>query len=107
VPVNRSSTTLLPSARVTISAMSVPIAASRAGSVAPRRRPPRIDAAAQQPVTADLVVEAQELFADTLGVGVEDGVPDVVAQRADVGDVIVEPFELQQDGRSRRARAAR
>jgi hypothetical protein len=44
-------------------------------------------------VAGDVVVEAQELFADALGVGVEDGVADVVAQRADVGDVVMQPFE--------------
>ena len=53
-------------------------------------------AAAEQPVTGDPVVEAQQLLADPQGVRVEDAVADVVAQRADVGHVVVEPFELEQ-----------
>ncbi len=36
-------------------------------------------------MSSDGVVEPEKLFADPLGVGVEDAVADVVAQRADVG----------------------
>ena len=46
------------------------------------------------PVTAAL--SRSELFADAQGVGVDDAVADVVAERADVGDVVVEAFELEQ-----------
>jgi hypothetical protein len=56
-----------------------------------------VDGAAEQPVSGDVVVDAQELFADALGVGVEDTVADVVAQGADVGDVVVEAFQFQQN----------
>ena len=56
------------------------------------------DRATQQPVPGDLVVDAQQLLAHPLGVGVEDRVGDVVAQRADVAHVVVEPFELEQYG---------
>ncbi|WP_235096239.1 hypothetical protein [Streptomyces sp. A1-5] len=49
-------------------------------------------------MAGDLVVEAQELFADALGLGVEDGVADVVAQCAEVGGVVVEAFEFQEEG---------
>jgi len=49
-------------------------------------------------VASDVVVDAQELFADALGVSVEDAVADVVAQCADVGDVVVEAFEFEQRG---------
>ncbi len=37
------------------------------------------------------------MFADAHGVCVQDAVADVVAERADVGDVVVEPFEFEQD----------
>ncbi len=46
----------------------------------------------------DVRVEAQELFADAAALGVEDGVADVVAERAEVGDVGVEAFEFEEDG---------
>ena len=52
-----------------------------------------VDGTAQQAVARDGVVEAQQAFADALGVGVEHAVGDVVAQGADVGDVVVEAFE--------------
>ncbi|MFD0744783.1 hypothetical protein ACFQ1L_25415 [Phytohabitans flavus] len=49
----------------------------------------REDAAAQQPVAGGVAVEPQELFADALGVRVRDAVPDVVADGADIRDVVV------------------
>jgi len=55
-----------------------------------------VQGAAQQPVPGDRVVEAQQPFADAVGVGVEDAVADVVAQRPDVGDVVVAAFQFQQ-----------
>ncbi len=48
-------------------------------------------------MTRDAPVDAQELFADAEGVGVQDAVADVVCERADVGGVVVEPFELEQE----------
>ena len=50
-------------------------------------------------MAGDLGVEAQQPFADAQRVGVGDAEADVVAQRADVGDVVVEPLELEQKGR--------
>ena len=44
-----------------------------------------------------VVVDPQQLLADPLRVGVEDAVADVVAQRAEVGDVVVQALELEQD----------
>ncbi len=41
-------------------------------------------------------VDAQELFADAQGVRVQNAVADVVCESADVGGVVVEPFELEQ-----------
>jgi hypothetical protein len=46
-------------------------------------------------VAGGVVVEAEELFADALGVGVGDAVGDVVAEGAEVGDVVVEAFEFE------------
>ena len=74
------------------------MAASAAGSgSAMTSAPPMPDRAAEQPVPGDLVVDAQQLFADPLRLVVQDAVADVVAQRADVVDVVVQPFQLQQD----------
>src|SRR5207244_7384860 len=56
-----------------------------------------VDAAAEQAVAGDLGVEPEQLLADALGVRVQDAVADVVAEGADVGDVVVEPFEFEQD----------
>ena len=70
---------------------------SGSGSVM-QRDAARADGAAQQPVPGDAVVDAQQLFADALGVGVGQGEADVVAQGADVGDVVVEAFEFEQQG---------
>src|SRR5262249_23632546 len=56
------------------------------------------DAAAQQSVPGGVGVEAQELFAEALRVGVGDAVGDVVAHGADVGDVVVQPLQFQQAG---------
>jgi hypothetical protein len=56
-----------------------------------------VDAAAEQAVSGGLGVEPEQLLADALGVGVQDAVADVVAQRADVGDVVVEPLQFEQD----------
>ena len=60
--------------------------------------PPGTTRAAEEPVAGDAAVESEELFADAEGVGVEDAVADVVGERADVGGVVVEPFELEQQG---------
>ena len=54
------------------------------------------DAAAQQPVTGDLGVQLQELLAQGEGPRLGEAEPDVVAQRADIGHVVVETFELEQ-----------
>src|SRR5439155_370961 len=55
------------------------------------------DPAAKQPVPGDFLVQAQQGFLDAQRVGVEDAVADVVAQGADVTDVVVEAFQFQQD----------
>ena len=55
-------------------------------------------AAAQQPVAGDLVVDPQQVFLHPLCLVVQDRVPDVIAQRADVCDVVVHPFQLEQYG---------
>jgi len=54
-------------------------------------------------VAGGVGVEAQQGLFDPHGVGVQDGVPDVVAQGAEVGGVVVEAFEFEQDRRIRRA----
>jgi hypothetical protein len=56
-----------------------------------------VDTAAQESVAGGVGVEALQGFLDPLGVAVEDGVADVVAQGAEVGGVVVEAFEFQQD----------
>src|SRR5205823_4667860 len=53
--------------------------------------------ATEQPVAGDVRVEPEELLADAAGVGVQDAVSDVVAQGAEVGDVVVQTFELEQE----------
>ncbi len=98
MPVNRSSTTLWPNARETISATSAAISSSIDGSG--KTQHPHAadgDSAAQQPAAGHVVVDPQQLLADPLRVRIEDAVPDVIAQCAEVGDVVVQPFELQQD----------
>ena len=54
------------------------------------------DGAAQQPMPGDGGVEPQQLFADALSVRVGECESDVVGQRAQVGDVVVEPFEFDE-----------
>ena len=53
------------------------------------------DAAPQQSVTGDRAVEPQELLSKGERPGLGEPEPDVVAEGADVGDVVVETFELQ------------
>ena len=55
------------------------------------------DATSQEPVAGDLRVEAQESLADAERVRVGDAEADVVAECADVGDVVVETFELEEN----------
>src|SRR6185312_12268913 len=57
-----------------------------------------VDSAAQQPMPGHRRVDAQQLFADALGVGVGDAEADVVGQRAQIGGVVVEPFEFDEQG---------
>src|SRR6266702_3363705 len=55
------------------------------------------DPAAEQPVSGGVLVQPQQGFLDAQCVRVDDGVADVVAQGADVADVVVEAFQFQQD----------
>jgi uncharacterized protein YcbX len=41
-------------------------------------------------------VEAQQLLANDRRAGVGDAEADVIAQRANIGHVVVQPFHLQQ-----------
>ncbi|TPW15157.1 MAG: hypothetical protein FD127_968, partial [Acidimicrobiaceae bacterium] len=52
----------------------------------------------QQPVAGDAGVEAQQLFADAHRVGVSHPEGHVVAHRTEIGDVVVQAFELEQHG---------
>ena len=54
------------------------------------------DRAAEQAVAGDLGVEAQQLFAERQGAGLGEAEADVVAQRADVGDVVVDALQFEQ-----------
>ena len=65
---------------------------------APNVRSSGGDAAAQQPVAGDLGVESEELFAQGEGMRVGQAEADVVAQRPDVGHVVVEALKLEQYG---------
>ena len=56
------------------------------------------DGAAQQPMSGDGGVEPQQLFSDALSMCVGQTEPDIVGQRAQVGDVVVEPFEFDEQG---------
>lgn len=47
-------------------------------------------------MTGDVLVVAQQLLPQPLGVCVDDAEADVVDDRADVGDVVVQPLELEQ-----------
>ena len=49
-------------------------------------------------MSGDGRVEPQQLFADALSVCVGEAESDVVGQRTQVGDVVVEPFELDEQG---------
>src|SRR5262249_49955856 len=55
------------------------------------------DPAAQQPGPGGVLVQAQQGFLDAQRVGIEHAVADVVAQGADVTDVVVQAFQFQQD----------
>ena len=70
----------------------------------------RHDGAAQQPVAGGARVQPTELLADPETVRVAEGEAGVVDDHADVGDVVVEPFELEEDdaepARARRNLAA-
>ena len=82
-----------------MSARSVAMAVSSAGSGRSSYvRAAGDDGAAEEPMAGDAPVESEELFADAEGVGVEDAVADVVGERADIGGVVVEPFELEEQG---------
>ena len=98
VPVNRSRTTLWPSARATISATSAAIScelagggAADAGAAPPGRTAPR---SSRWPVTSALSRSSRSRTRRACAL--RSAVPDVVAQRAEVGDVVVEPFQLEQ-----------
>ena len=58
----------------------------------------RANGAAQQPMPGDGGVEPQQLFPDALSVRVGQPESDVVGQRAQVGDVVVEPFQFDEQG---------
>ncbi|MBM7789640.1 hypothetical protein JOD67_006320 [Tenggerimyces flavus] len=47
-------------------------------------------------MTGELRVDPEKLFANALGVGMENAEADVVAERTEIGDVVVEAFQLQQ-----------
>ncbi len=49
-------------------------------------------------MSGDDRVEPQQLFADALSVCVGECESDVVGQRTQVGDVVVEPLELDEQG---------
>ena len=99
MPANRSYTTALRRVSSATSATSAAMDRSSAvsGSAAALTAA-RADGAAQQPMSGDGGVDPQQLFADALGVRVGEGESDVVGQRAEVGDVVVEPFELDEQG---------
>ncbi len=56
----------------------------------------RHDATPQEAVTGDGLVQAQKVLAKGERPGLGDPEPDVVAQRTDVGNMVVETFEFQQ-----------
>ena len=99
VPVNRSRTTLWSRASADdLARRRRRSRAARRGRAAGGRRRRRDGSAPRSsrcPVTWSLMRSSCSRM--RCGVGVEDAVADVVAQRADVGDVVVEPFQLQQD----------
>ena len=55
-------------------------------------------AAAQETMPGGVAVEPQEPFAQVEGPGLGQAEADVVAQRADVGHVVVEALQLEQRG---------
>ena len=60
----------------------------------------------QQPVPGDGFVVPQQGFPDPLGVRVGQPESDVVGERAEVGDVVVQPLELEQQRSARLDRGA-
>ena len=70
------------------------------------RTPPDADHAAQQPASGQLLVQAQQHLAQAAGVGVGDDEADVGGDGADIGDVVVDPLQFQQDGAQDGGRAA-
>src|SRR5207244_10687490 len=67
------------------------------GALDGARHAARHDRAAEQPVTGDPLVQPQQLLADPETVRVAEGETRVVDDHADVGDVVVEALELEQD----------
>ena len=56
----------------------------------------RPDGPAHQTMAGHRCVDSQQLFPNALRVGVGEGEPDVVGERADVGGVVVEAFQFDE-----------
>src|SRR5207247_1354064 len=67
------------------------------GALDRARHAARHDRAAEQPVTGDPLVQPEQFLADPETVGVAEGKARVVDDHADVGDVVVEALELEED----------
>ena len=55
------------------------------------------EAAAHQPMAEQARVQAQQVFAEPQRVCVDDGKSGVIANRANVRDMVVKPFQFEQD----------
>ena len=97
VPLKRSMTTVLEVASpVSSSKRCADLGELGGGGEPPDGRVAGPDGAAEQAVAGDLGVEAQQLLAEGQGACLGEAEADVVAQRADVGDVVVEALEFEQ-----------
>ena len=98
MPVKRSRTVDLPRVIALSSSTSraTVVTTSRSGS-AVSRAPPMVTAA-QQPMAGGRLVEPEHRLPQALGVGVDDAESDVVGEGTKVGDMVVNPFQLQQHG---------
>ena len=98
MPVNRSRTVELARVRSASSATSAATDATMPGSGSETQAGSADgDCAAQQPVAGRLLVEPQQGLPEPGGVGVDDPVADVVGEGAEVGDVVVHAFQLEQE----------
>lgn len=67
-----------------------------------QRRSSRGDRAAQEPVPGELSMVPQQPLALHLRLGVQHAVPDVVDDGADIRDMVVHPFQLQEQAAQQR-----